>query len=70
MLFTSRPLLALALAGTLAVAGCNSEQPEIVPAARAIKTYTVTEVASGQARKFSGQVYANRLLHPELPGRR
>lgn len=46
------------LAAALAVAGCEKEQPEIAPQIRAIKTYTVTEVASGQTRKFSGQVYA------------
>ncbi len=50
--------LALALLAALAVAGCEQEQPDVVPQIRAIKTYTVTEVASGQTRKFAGQVYA------------
>jgi len=55
---SSLSLFAIVLAAALAVAGCEKEQPEVVPAARAIKTYTVTEVASGQTRKFAGQVYA------------
>jgi RND family efflux transporter MFP subunit len=42
----------------LALSGCEQEQPEIVPQIRAIKTFTVTEVASGQTRKFAGRVYA------------
>lgn len=49
---------ALLLAAALAVAGCEKEQPDVVPQIRAIKSYTITEVASGQTRKFSGQVYA------------
>ncbi|MGI9480670.1 MAG: efflux RND transporter periplasmic adaptor subunit, partial [Hyphomicrobiaceae bacterium] len=55
---SSLSLFVIVLAAAFAVAGCEKEQPEVVPAARAIKTYTVTEVASGQTRKFSGQVYA------------
>ncbi len=46
------------LAAALLVSGCEEEQPDVVPQIRAIKSYTVTEVGSGQARKFSGQVYA------------
>ena len=42
----------------LAISGCEQEQPEVIPQIRAIKTFTVTEVASGQTRKFAGQVYA------------
>jgi RND family efflux transporter MFP subunit len=42
----------------IALSACDQEQPEIVPQIRAIKTFTVTEVASGQTRKFSGQVFA------------
>ena len=49
---------ALMLVIVLAVAGCDNEQPDVVPQIRAIKTYTVTEVASGQTRKFAGQVFA------------
>jgi RND family efflux transporter MFP subunit len=48
----------LALATAFAVAGCKEVQPDIVPQVRAIKTYTVTEVATGQTRNFSGRVYA------------
>ncbi|NIO43494.1 MAG: efflux RND transporter periplasmic adaptor subunit [Burkholderiales bacterium] len=50
--------LTLALAAAFALSGCNEELPEIVPQVRAIKTYTVSEVASGQTRKFAGQVHA------------
>jgi len=46
------------LAAALAVAGCENEQPDVVPQIRAIKTFTVTEVASGHTRKFAGRVYA------------
>lgn len=55
---SSRYLWALVLTAAFALAGCEEETPEIAPQVRAIKTYTVTEVASGQTRKFSGQVYA------------
>jgi len=55
---TSIFLLSIALAASLAVTGCKEDEPEIVERVRAIKTYTVTEVASGQTRKFAGQVYA------------
>ena len=48
----------LALVAAPLLSGCEEEQPDVVPQIRAIKTYTVTEVASGQTRKFSGQVYA------------
>ncbi len=49
---------AITLMAALALAGCEEESPDIVPQIRGIKTYTVTEVASGQTRKFAGQVYA------------
>ena len=42
-----------------AVAGCDDEPPKPVEYVRAIKTFTVTEVASGQLRKFSGTVTAS-----------
>ncbi|MGI9523152.1 MAG: efflux RND transporter periplasmic adaptor subunit [Hyphomicrobiaceae bacterium] len=48
----------LAAVTTLALAGCEEAPPDVVPLVRAIKSYTVTEVASGQTRKFAGQVYA------------
>jgi RND family efflux transporter MFP subunit len=48
----------IATAVLLTASGCEKEQPEIVQQIRAIKTFTVTEVASGQTRKFAGQVYA------------
>jgi RND family efflux transporter MFP subunit len=47
-----------AIMAALVLAGCEEDLPEIVPQIRAIKTYTVTEVASGQTRKFAGQIYA------------
>lgn len=46
------------LFAALLVSGCGEEKPDVVAPIRAIKTYTVTEVASGQTRKFSGQVFA------------
>ena len=55
---SSKYLCGVALTAALALAGCEEETPEIAPQVRAIATYTVTEVASGQTRKFSGQVYA------------
>ena len=47
-----------AIMAAMVLAGCEEDLPEVVPQIRAIKTYTVTEVASGQTRKFAGQVYA------------
>ncbi len=55
---TSRPLLLHGLLATLLLAACEEEDPEVVREVRAIKTYSVIEVASGQTRKFSGQVEA------------
>ena len=46
------------LSAIFVLTGCEEEQSDFVQQVRAIKTYTVTEVASGQTRKFSGQVYA------------
>lgn len=46
------------IVAALAASGCEEETPELIPQVRALKTYTVTEVASGQTRKFSGQVHA------------
>ncbi len=58
MQISSTSSFAFVLMAALALAGCEDELPDIVPKIRAIKTYTVTEVASGQTRKFAGQVYA------------
>ena len=58
MRISSKCLSAIALTAALGLAGCEEETPELAPRVRAIKTYIVTEVASGQTRKFSGQVYA------------
>jgi RND family efflux transporter MFP subunit len=55
--FVKMPVLVMAFA-TLALSGCEQEQPEIIPQIRAIKTFTVTEVASGQTRKFASRVHA------------
>ena len=43
---------------SMALAGCEREQPKVVEQIRAIKTITVTEFASGQTRKYSGIVQA------------
>ena len=43
---------------TLGLAACEEKAPEVVKQVRAIKTFTVIEVASGQLRKFSGIVQA------------
>ncbi len=42
----------------MAVAGCGEEPPEVVEQVRAIKTITITDLASGQTRKYSGIVQA------------
>ena len=49
--------VALVVAGGVLV-GCEEDQAPPVEQVRAIKTFTVTEVASGQTRKFSGLVHA------------
>jgi RND family efflux transporter MFP subunit len=48
----------IGICAAVVVGGCEQEQPEIVAQIRAIKSYTVTEVASGQSRKFTGRVNA------------
>ena len=56
----------------LFLAGCDSEtrEPELLDTVRAIKTFTVTEAASGQVRKFSGIVQAtdSSTLSFQVPG--
>ena len=47
----------LALA-SLSLAACGEEPPEIVEQIRAVKTITVTQLASGQVRKYSGIIQA------------
>ena len=49
---------ALALTAMLPIVGCDNEPPKVETPVRAIKTFTVTEVASGQTRKYSGIVRA------------
>ena len=49
------PLLA---AIALTLGACEEEAPEIAEQIRAIKTFTITEVASGQSLKYSGIVQA------------
>ncbi len=49
------PLLA---AAAILLGACEEEAPEIAEQIRAIKTFTVTEVASGQTLKYSGIVQA------------
>jgi len=43
---------------TALLAGCGEEAAKPIEYIRAIKTFTVTEVASGQTRKYSGTVQA------------
>ncbi len=43
---------------SVAVAGCGQEPAQVVEQVRAIKTFTITELASGQTRKYSGIVQA------------
>ena len=63
------PVLVMAFSA-LVISGCEQEQPEVIPQIRAIKTFTVTEVASGQTRKFAGQVYATDSSTLSFPGGR
>ncbi len=53
---TLRGMAMIAAVGLLV--GCGEEPAPPVKQIRAIKTFTVTEVASGQTRKFSGLVHA------------
>ena len=46
---------------TLVLAACDGEPPTPVVYIRAIKTFTVSEVASGQTRKYSGIVQATNV---------
>jgi RND family efflux transporter MFP subunit len=46
------------LTAMLVLAACDKEPPKVETPVRAIKTFTVTEVASGQTRKYSGIVQA------------
>ncbi|MFZ1416126.1 MAG: efflux RND transporter periplasmic adaptor subunit [Defluviicoccus sp.] len=47
-------LLGVAIAGALS--GCEAEPPDIPEQVRPIRTFTVTEVASGQVRRFSAVI--------------
>lgn len=49
---------ALLAVAALSLAACEQEPPEVAEAIRAIKTVTVTDVASGQLRRFPGIVEA------------
>ena len=56
-----RPLalrLCVGLALAADIAGCGQETPPVPEQVRAIKTFTVTEVAEGQIRRFSGLIEA------------
>ncbi len=55
--FAGRFLLSLASAGFLAA--CGEEPADVPEQIRPIRTFTVTEVASGQMRRFSGVVEAS-----------
>ena len=46
------------LTAMLAIAACDKEPPKVETPVRAIKAFTITEVASGHTRKFSGIVHA------------
>ena len=53
------PAFVVAVVATMAlVTACEEDQAPPVEHVRAIKTFTITEVASGQTRKFAGQVHA------------
>lgn len=52
----SRVLLSLAMGGLLYA--CEREPPPLPEQVRPIRTFTITEVASGQVRKFSGFIEA------------
>src|SRR5512132_4613170 len=52
----SRVLLSLAMGGVLYA--CEREPPPLPEQVRPIRTFTITEVASGQVRKFSGFIKA------------
>ena len=54
----SLAVIAAIIATTGLLAGCGEDQAPPVEQVRAIKTFTITEVASGQTRKFSGRVHA------------
>jgi len=53
----NRILLSLALAVPLAA--CGEDPPPVAEQIRPIRTFTVTEVASGQTRRFSGVIVAS-----------
>ena len=50
--------LVFATFAALFLAGCEDETPEVTERIRAIKTYTVSQHASGRSRKFPGEVEA------------
>ncbi len=51
-------MVAAVIATMALVTACEEDQAPPVEHVRAIKTFTITEVASGQTRKFAGQVHA------------
>lgn len=51
-------LLALGLVSAFFLAACEEETVPVTPQVRAIKTFTVTDVAEGQRLKFPGKVEA------------
>ena len=51
-------IIFLAFMAGAPIAGCGKEAPEVEPQVRAIKSYTVTEMAEGQTRSFSGVIHA------------
>ena len=61
---------ALLLVAAFVLANCDEPPPEVVEQVRAIKTVTVTEIASGQARKYSGILQAtdSSALSFQIPG--
>lgn len=55
---TSKLAIPLLITLSFLLQACEEEVPEIVPQTRAIKTVTITELATGQQRRFSGRVQA------------
>jgi len=66
----SSTIVAAVFATTALLAACEEDQAPPVEYVRAIKTFTVIELASGQVRKFSGLVQATQTsaLSFQIPG--
>ena len=63
-----RTCLVIAIAGLMSA--CGEEPPEVAEPLRPLRAFTVTEIASGQARQFSGLIEAsdNSILSFQVGG--